>query len=273
MKRQIIDIVLTLLFISTSFTVYSQVKDSQDDDRTIKIPVVFHVIYSGKIYESNDKSPHTTDNISDQFIKNELNDLNLAFLAKNDMSEIDSTFKSIVGNPNIEFQLADTVFQQDGHKGVIRVFSPENNKDLVSKSKLIDTENYLNVYIGNDGNATNIDGKMVKLNFRDIGLGTHVLTHETGHWLGLYHIWGKTGSCNRFIALFKRDDGIDDTPPQKKCSDLSRTSCPPKNRAVKKGAKSNYNNFMDYSACRCMFTEKQAIKMRNNIIIKRPNLF
>ena len=162
MKIKIIDIVLTLLLIGTCFTIHSQVKDPRDDGRTIKIPVVFHVIYSDKV---------------------------------------------------------------------------------------------------------------VKLDLRDIGLGTHVLTHETGHWLGLYHIWGKTGSCNRFKALFKRDDGIDDTPPQKKCSDLSRTSCPPKNRAVKKGGKSNHNNFMDYSACRCMFTEKQAIKMRNNIITKRPNIY
>lgn len=267
-------IILSILLLFISNLALSQTKNSLNDGRTINIPVVFHIIYSDKTYTLSDGKPHQNENIPDEAILRELKDLNLDFRMKNDLSFVEEEFKNIIGNPNINFHIADTILQEGGSKGIIRKLHPTGTKFMTKVSPLVKKDKYLNVYIGNKGNVTNLNGGWINLNFSQIGENTHVLTHETGHWLGLYHIWAKVGSCSRFKNFFaKKDDGIDDTPPQKRCSDLSRKSCPPKNRAVKKGTKANWNNFMDYSACRCMFTEKQAIKMRNNIIEKRLELF
>ncbi|WP_170245952.1 M43 family zinc metalloprotease [Tenacibaculum adriaticum] len=190
----------------------------------------------------------------------------------NDKSALDSDFKILVGNANIEFFLLDTIFQSSATKGINRISSslkPDRNKLLINPI------NCVNIYVADQGNFSNILSDRINLNFRDIGLHTHVLTHEMGHWLGLYHIWGKVGSCNHFRAILSsKDDGIDDTPKQFKCTDLSFSkTCPPKKNLYYKGHKILYNNFMDYSGCRCMFTVGQTIKMRNNIIESKPLLF
>lgn len=261
-----------LMIILLSTHMQSQTPLSTDDGRTIKIPVIFHVIHSNRVYTPKTKYPHSSENISDDAILAELKDLNLDFMGLNDRSFVDPHFVNIMGNPNIEFHIADTILQVGGSKGIIRKFHARSTKYMYRVSDTINTKKYLNVYIGNTGNVTNLNGDWINLNFREIGTNTHVLTHEAGHWLGLYHIWGRIGSCSWVKTRFKRDDWIDDTPAQSRCSDLKRRECPPKNRAVKRGEKSNYNNFMDYSACRCMFTKKQAVKMRNQIILNRSEM-
>jgi PKD repeat protein len=75
------------------------------------------------------------------------------------------------------------------------------------------------------------------------------LTHETGHWLGLRHIWGDANCGNDFV---------DDTPPQASESrgcQIGRTSC---------GAINMVQNYMDYSddACMNIFTTGQKLRMR-----------
>lgn len=75
------------------------------------------------------------------------------------------------------------------------------------------------------------------------------LTHETGHWLGLRHIWGD-GAC--------ADDFVGDTPPAAGPSygcQVGRVSC---------GGINMVENYMDYSddACMNIFTEGQKLRMR-----------
>lgn len=74
------------------------------------------------------------------------------------------------------------------------------------------------------------------------------LTHETGHWLGLRHIWGD-GPC--------ADDFVSDTPPAQSPSSgcpIGRFSCSVTNMV---------ENYMDYSddACMNIFTEGQKTRM------------
>jgi len=74
------------------------------------------------------------------------------------------------------------------------------------------------------------------------------LTHETGHWLGLRHIWGD-GNC--------ADDFVSDTPPQASPSSgcpVGRVSC---------GGTNMVENYMDYSydACMNIFTQGQKVRM------------
>lgn len=75
------------------------------------------------------------------------------------------------------------------------------------------------------------------------------LTHETGHWLGLRHIWGDSNCGN---------DYCDDTPPQASSS----SGCPTGRQSC--GATNMVENYMDYSqdACMNLFTIDQKSRMR-----------
>lgn len=80
------------------------------------------------------------------------------------------------------------------------------------------------------------------------------LSHETGHWLGLRHIWGD-GNC--------ADDFVSDTPTQQSASSgcqIGRLSCNSTNMV---------QNYMDYSddACMNLFTEGQKARMQAVIAI------
>ena len=75
------------------------------------------------------------------------------------------------------------------------------------------------------------------------------LAHETGHWLGLRHIWGD-GNC--------ADDFVSDTPPAASASSgcqVGRFSC---------GGTNMVENYMDYSndACMNIFTVGQKTRMQ-----------
>ncbi len=250
--------------ILTSLYLFGQEKDPLDDGRKIKIPVVFHVLYNNNI-----------ENIEDKLILEELNDLNLDFSKNNDMTMLDPEFSHFVGNPNIEFYLLDTLFHESRTKGIRHIaLKKSDNKNLL----LIDPNNCLNVFIGNHGNASNILGDRVNLNYRKIGDHLRAFTHETGHWLGLYHIFGTIKNTAWWrVLLGDNDDQVADTPEQKGatavCYEISeKCPCPPIN-IYYKGHKTMYNNFMDYNPCRCMFTIGQSAKMRNNIIKEKRSLF
>ncbi|WP_035758377.1 T9SS-dependent choice-of-anchor J family protein [Hugenholtzia roseola] len=75
-------------------------------------------------------------------------------------------------------------------------------------------------------------------------------THEIGHWLGLYHIWGD-GNCGV-------DDFCADTPN----SDAPNYNCPTGH--VSCGSVDMIENYMDYTndACMNIFTRDQAMRMR-----------
>lgn len=242
----------------------AQTKNPLDDGRKITIPVVFHVIYN------NDQ-----ENISDELIFKELEDLNLDFSAKNDMSLLVDDFKNIVGNPNIQFDLLDTIFETGGTPGIRRISSRNVQS---STSLLINKKNCLNVFIARHINSSGILSDRVNLNYSGVGINEHTLTHETGHWLGLYHIFGTIKNTAWFRVLFgKSDDHIDDTPKQKgataKCYSI-KPDCPcPPTKTHYKGNKTLYNNFMDYNPCRCMFTIDQSAEMRKNIIESKQIVF
>lgn len=118
------------------------------------------------------------------------------------------------------------------------------------------------------GGAANTDG--VVLDYHYVGnTGTalasapynkgRTLTHEAGHWLGLWHIWGDDGSsCSG-------TDYVTDTPNQ---ADENYT-CPSTNGAVSADGCAGstgamYQNYMDYSDDKCMvmFTAGQKARMQ-----------
>lgn len=120
------------------------------------------------------------------------------------------------------------------------------------------------------GGAANTDG--VVLDYHFVGnTGTalspssapynkgRTLTHETGHWLGLWHIWGDDSNCSG-------SDYVADTPNQR----IENYTCPTTAGAVvtdnctTTSPGVNYQNYMDYSDDKCMvmFTNGQKARMQ-----------
>ncbi|GAB4038256.1 M43 family zinc metalloprotease [Spirosoma jeollabukense] len=85
------------------------------------------------------------------------------------------------------------------------------------------------------------------------------LTHETGHWLGLRHIWGDANCGDDFCA---------DTPPQASAS----SGCP--TGRVSCGSTNMVQNYMDYSndACMNIFTINQKDRIRTVMAISPRRL-
>ncbi|EAU87257.2 metalloprotease [Coprinopsis cinerea okayama7 len=90
----------------------------------------------------------------------------------------------------------------------------------------------------------------------------HTLTHEVGHWAGLFHVF-EGFSCEG------DGDFVDDTPPQSTPTDgcpLSpwKNSC---GRGEPGDLPDSYRNYMDYSYDRCMceFTNGQVERMHDQL--------
>ena len=118
------------------------------------------------------------------------------------------------------------------------------------------------------GGAANTDGVVVDYKYVGLSGATggaynlgRTLTHETGHWFGLRHIWGDDGSA------CSGSDYAADTPNQAG----ENYTCPATNGQVRTDACSPtspgvlYQNYMDYSDDRClvMFTASQKARMQS----------
>lgn len=280
-----------LVLCCTVFCVISTVAQLSPG-KVVRVSVIFHVLYSDTepdngINATSRDDGNSTTNITSDKLRAELQDLHDDFLALNqDTAQVLPLYKLLIASPNIEFVLADSVFTSGGEKGIIRIQTNNNNdEEMWEASPVIDPQKYLNVYIGRINGSEGITNLPLnadfhyndgcRLNYKWVGLHYRLLTHEAGHWLGLLHIYGGNGGSkgNRQSCTF--GDGIDDTPPQDHSTDVLCVTCPPpygtaRDRSCKSGTPSNYNNFMDYSGCRFMFTRGQVEKMRTTLANFRP---
>lgn len=229
------------------------------------IPVVVHVVWN---------TP--AENVPDAAILAVIDRLNTDFSAQNaDLVFVRAMFQPAVADAGIAFCLAHTDPQGNATAGITRTetgqawFDPQNETDAMKSPPdgidAWDPTSYLNVWIcdisSGGGNTagyaylpgggiagSSVDGLVLDV---DLGLGTgnRTATHEVGHYLGVPHPWGANGNC-------VDDDGFGDTPltsgPTLSCFDTTLQTC---------GVPVQYENFMDYSACRVMFTGEQAACM------------
>jgi PKD repeat protein len=148
-------------------------------------------------------------------------------------------------------------------------------------SQIWDRNKYLNVWICDISNGANsgtagyayrptnnmLPGASIDGIVLDYNLGMNndkVFTHEIGHYLGLDHTWGGSGSC----AL---DDGFNDTPNTIGPSFNYAGSCSG-NQMTCGATQTQYENYMDYSNCTVMFSQAQANYMLNTLTGARASL-
>ena len=255
------------------------VKDNQNNKASRKIPVVVHVLYG-----------NSTQNISLAQIQSQIAVLNKDFSATNtDISNVPSTFQSIIANCDIEFCLAQVDPNNQPTNGVNRVnvgttsLTTSQIDNTWKPQTIWDPTKYFNIWVANiqggilgyaqfpsssglggmpsNGGSANTDGVVVLYNaFGTTGAVSspynrgRTATHEIGHWLGLRHIWGD-GTCG--------NDFCSDTPPQQAANYNCRTH--PYNVGACSGNTTGemFMNYMDYvpDACMYMFTANQKARM------------
>ena len=238
----------------------------------VTIPVVFHVVHN---------TPE--QNISDAQLMSQLEILNKDFNRLNaDTGNTPGPFKPLAANIQVQFCLAQRDPGGNATTGITRTmtsitefaaedtsiyYSSLGGKDIWNRDK------YLNIYscklagtlLGYaqfPGGNPNTDGVVIGYNYmgntgtvqppNDLG---RTASHEVGHWLNLFHIWGDEPACTQ-------DDEVADTPLQGPESG----GCPtfPMTDACTPGAPGiMFMNYMDYSDDNCMnmFTLGQSVRM------------
>jgi hypothetical protein len=249
---------------------------------------VIHVVYRDE-----------RENISDLQIESQMDILNrdFAYMAEN-IFQIPDEFASLGADAGIRFCLASQDPAGNPTTGITRTFTviedvgthrQGNGRSTVHYTDLggvdgWDPTRYVNIWVaamdGLLGNASlpgmasfpEEDGIVIDPEFvGSVGLAAqskpfdrgHTLTHELGHYLGLYHIWGPgNGSC-------VLDDMVEDTPPQERpyigCPDYPQFSC---------SSSDMFMNFMDFTTDRCLalFTRGQIQRMEATLLSMRSGL-
>lgn len=245
----------------------------------LRIPVVFHVVWNT-----------AAENIPSAAIQAVVNQMNQDYAAANpDLSGVRAPFTGVIGQPNIEFCLAQFDPAGNPTDGITRTqttatwFNPDTQTDAMKSPPLgrspWDPTRYLNIWVcditsgaggggitlgyaylpvgGMVGSA--IDGIVIDYQY-GMALSSRTATHEAGHYLGLLHPWGNSGGCGQ-------DDGFTDTPN----TDTPTFSCANTN-LMKCGVLTQYENFMDYSNCPAMFTQQQGAYMTGVLTGVRASL-
>jgi len=248
---------------------------SKTEDEVIRIPVVVHVLYKTNI-----------QNISDAQVYSQIEALNRDYNKLNaDTVNVPSIYKNLVAKVGIEFCMAQQDPDGNWTNGITRTSTNKSTFELGSDQAKYnntgghdawDATKYFNVWVVpgiSESGMTGIlgyaqfpggnlatDGVVIDyLYFGTTGTATYpydegrTLTHETGHWLNLYHIWGDDyGSCSG-------SDNVSDTPNQGD----ENYDCPNHPQVSCSNNGDLFMNYMDYTSdiCMAMFTEGQKARM------------
>jgi hypothetical protein len=256
-----------------------------------RIPVVVHVVWNTD-----------AQNISEEQVRSQIEVLNQDYRMTNPgVSQIPDIWKPLAADARIEFFLADRDPGGNATTGITRtktettIFLALDDYMKFTETGGIDawpTDRYLNIwvvprirgasyspnvlgYAQFPGIDEAIDGVVIRHDcFGTTGTaaanprfnGGRTATHEVGHWLNLYHIWGDDGTgCGG-------TDEVDDTPN----AGGSNAGCPqfPKLSCASGSNGEMFMNYMDYvdDACMHLFTAGQVQRMQATLDGPRSNL-
>ena len=248
------------------------------------IPVVVHILFKDDAH-----------NISDEQVHSQIAVLNADFNMTNaDISKVPAPFKPFIGNPQISFHLARVDQTGAPTNGITRKrvnvtsFPPDDSmkSSVTGGVDAWDPARYLNIWVCTltggllgyaqfpEGGLPETDGVVITTTgFGTIGTAQAPFhlgrtgTHEVGHYLGLFHIWGNDSEPNCTDS-----DEVADTPNQRGPNFNEPTfptfSCPNEPNG------DMFVNYMDYvdDPAMVMFSKQQVSRMQAALAVSRPNL-
>jgi hypothetical protein len=252
-------------------------KNYKPDGRvTYTIPVVVHVLYS-----------NATNNISDAQIQSQIDALNKDYQLLNaDNTSVPAAFSALKANVDVSFCLAKQTPSGAATTGINRVattITSFSTNDAIKKPASggvapWDATKYLNLWVAPalaggvlgyaqfPGGAVATDGVVIANTcFGTMGTAAapfnkgRTATHEVGHWLNLYHIWGDDGTA------CTGSDNVSDTPNQ----GGENYGCPtfPKVSCTNGPNGDMFMNYMDYTDDACMFMFSTGQKTRMHAVL------
>lgn len=257
----------------------------------IYIPVVFHIIHDDSL-----------QNISQAQIMNQIKILNEDFRRKTGTPGFSTDPAS--ADMQIEFRLAQYDPNGVKHDGINRIKSALTNNagDQVKALSYWNSTKYLNVWVVKTINSSSVpaggtilgyaqfpwqqsskpstDGVIIRsdqigvVGTGQISQGGRTLTHEIGHWLGLYHTFqdGCAGGTANNCA--SQGDQVCDTPPVATSStgcNVGQNSC----TTDVPDLPDMVRNYMDYSDGTCMntYTAGQKARVFNSLASYRNIIY
>jgi len=258
------------------------------DAAVVTIPVVFHILYNS-----------SGQNVSDLRINDQIATLNKDYGRLNaDTSNTPAAFKSLASATTFQFCLAQRDSNGNPTTGIIRKLVSVTGFDVLTNDNAKYTSlggdnawprnQYLNVWVVNFiGNSNGLLGLSQFPNmpaatdgccvlYSSVGGNTYqgtipnyklgrTLTHEIGHWMNLYHVWGDdNGACNG-------TDYVSDTPNQSD-SNFGCPSFPHTDACTTVSPGVMFMDYMDYvnDNCMNMFSVGQVARMTASVNAFRP---
>jgi len=271
--------------IAAQMTAFAAAGDIPMPTAPTVIPVVVHVIHR-----------NGSENISDDQIKSQIDVLNRDYRKKNtDVANVPAPFKSLAADAMVEFALATVDPIGRPTNGITRTrttvsgFTADNAMKFTAQGghDAWDSTRYLNMWVCPEifdgpnqllgyaqfpGGLPATDGVAIIHNaFGTKGTAAapfnlgRTATHEVGHWLDLFHIWGDAAGCNT-------DDQVQDTPVQDRENfgkpTFPHITCP--------GSPNGdmYMNYMDYvdDDSMFMFSTGQVARIRATLAGPRSTI-
>lgn len=256
---------------------------AQKSGAQILIPVVVHVIH---------RLPEQDISLSQ--IKSQIDVLNKDFNKLNwDTMKVPPVWKSLIADCEIRFELANRdpngnpttgiTRKQTSIQDIANVNGDAHSTPSKGGEAIWDRDRYLNIWVCEiqnniygfasfPGGDAASDGVVIDFgSFGTEGTATtptekgRTATHEIGHWLNLYHLWG-TNTCG--------DDQVNDTPKQEK-GNFDCPTFPSLSSACPNGPNGDmYMNYMDFTddGCMNMFTLGQKARMLNTLNNERSSI-
>ncbi len=243
---------------------------STEKTTTLIFPVVFHVIHN-----------YGAENVPDSILHNSITYTNEDFSGLFvDTTEISNWFDTIIGLTNFEFRLATIDPNGNPTNGIERIVSAQtSNPDVSIFANNWDESKYINVYVFKN-RADNLFpytmyqngtcGRQLTVNARNLSpmlMENNCLSHEMGHFFGLFHTFGDEFTCDD-------GDGLTDTPYQRLTfggclinNNVCNDSIYPSSFAYwGQDPPENTQNIMGWADCQLMFTKQQSALMRANAL-------